>query len=184
MKNKLNLFFLFVGLRYAWPSGKRFFASFIAILSMLGITLGVAALIIVLSVMNGLESELKEQVLSTVSHALLTSDNSANSKYLDENYDYSKYLGISNVLHAAPVITDEIMLQSNDAVAGGIIYGINPNEYPEFDLVRTRIGEDTFNYLESQGYEIIIGSGLASSLNVQVGDSVRLISPVIFVILH
>ena len=174
MKKPLIFLFLFIGLRYAWPSGSRRFASFISVLCMLGITLGVAALIIVISVMNGLESELKERVLSSVPHAVV----SAPQGNLPMHYDYEAIVAQDpNVIGAMPQIADEIMIQSGSGLSGAMIYGIMPEVYPKHDLVRTSAGNEAFNNLLPNTFEVVIGSKLASALSASIGDKVRIISP-------
>lgn len=174
MKKPLSFLFLFIGLRYAWPSGSRRFASFISVLCMLGITLGVAALIIVISVMNGLESELKERMLSSVPHAVV----SAPQGNLPMHYDYEAIVAADpNVIGAMPQIADEIMIQSGSGLSGAMIYGIMPEVYPKHDLVRTSAGNEAFNNLLPNTFEVVIGSKLASALGASIGDKVRLISP-------
>ena len=113
---------LSVGLRYAFASSKRRFATFIALLSMIGIMLGVAALIVVISVMNGLEGELKDRLLSSVPHAVLTGSNDR----IAMDYDLEKIKRIRGVQHIAPQISDDVMIQGSNGIYGATLYGVDP----------------------------------------------------------
>lgn len=169
-----NFFFLYIGLRYAWPSGSRRFASFIALLSMLGITLGVMSLIIVSSVMNGLESELKERILSSIPHVVVSKTQGGISRTFDVN---SLRATDNNISYAMPQVSAEVMLQSNRGLTGALLYGIEPKEYPNHDLIRSSIGNEVFDNLEPRTYEVVIGSALARTLEINIGDKVRIIAP-------
>ncbi|MGN1394058.1 MAG: lipoprotein-releasing ABC transporter permease subunit [Succinivibrionaceae bacterium] len=164
--------FLSIGINYSLSSGSHRFASFIAILSMLGIMLGVAALIVVVSIMNGLEGELKDRVLSSFSHAIVTT----NDNVISADYDISHFKLDSNVLAISPLVTDDIMIQGKKGLTLTKLQGINPSLYPVADLIKSSTGSEAFDYLVPNSYEIIIGSSLAKELGVNIGDKVRLIS--------
>ncbi|WP_274968193.1 lipoprotein-releasing ABC transporter permease subunit [Succinimonas amylolytica] len=173
MKRKIySPIFLSMGLSYAFSSGRHRFASVIAFFSMLGIMLGVAALIIVVSVMNGLEGDLKERVLSEVPHLVIT----GSSGTIPENTDMSGVLRIPGVTAAMPEISEEVLIQGENTLTGAHLYGISPDKYPVHDILRIDAGSEAFSSLEPRSFEVILGSLLANALSVMPGDRVRIIS--------
>ena len=173
MKRKIfSPIFLSIGLSYVFSSGRHRFASVIALLSMLGIMLGVAALIIVVSVMNGLEGDLKERILSEVPHLVITGSGGT----IAEDADMSSVLRIPGVTAAMPEISDEVLIQGENALTGARLYGIAPSRYPVHDLLRIDAGSAAFSNLEPRSFEIIMGAPLADALGVLPGDRVRIIS--------
>lgn len=163
---------LSVGLRYAFASSKRRFATFIALLSMIGIMLGVAALIVVISVMNGLEGELKDRLLSSVPHAVLTGSNDR----IAMDYDLEKIKRIRGVQHIAPQISDDVMIQGSNGIYGATLYGVDPATYPLNDLVRASSRSEIFNTLQPQSYSIILGYDALDGLNGSRYGGLRIIS--------
>ncbi len=163
---------LSVGLRYAFASSNHRFASFIALLSTLGIMLGVAALIVVLSVMNGLEGELKDRMLAAVPHAVATGPDGL----IAETYDYGKLAAIPGVEAVAPQITDDVMIQGKNGIYGATLYGVDPRAYPEVDLIRASAGTRAFDNLLPLSYELIAGWDLLEMLGGAPGEEVRIIS--------
>ena len=116
-------FELFVGLRYTRAKRKNHFISFISLTSMIGIALGVAALIVVLSVMNGFQAELRNRILGVASHIEVTG---ANNKLQNWQSILPKIKQNPQVLEAAPYITAQGMLSFGEGVQGAIVRGIIP----------------------------------------------------------
>lgn len=139
---------------------------------MLGITLGVAALIVVISIMNGLESELKDRMLSSVSHGVITTENDKISK----DYKVQELVLSSDVIGVSPQIIDDVMIHGEKSLTATRLYGIDPETYPKSDLIRSSTGTSAFANLLPGSYEIILGSALAEDLDVRPGDKVRVIS--------
>lgn len=165
---------LFIGLRYTRAKRRNHFISFISLISMLGVALGVMALIVVLSVMNGFEKELRERILGMVSHVTVTS---FNNQLQDWESLSHKVQAHGSVTGSAPYVEAEAMLSNSSSVSGAIIRGI----VPEFEIQVSKIHEHmTFGQLsdlESGGYNIILGTGLANTLDVVPGDRVTMITP-------
>ncbi len=161
-----------IGLRYAFASSNHRFATFIALLSMIGIMLGVAALIVVVSVMNGLEGELKDRLLSSVPHAVVTTD----SDMIVQDYDVEKITVIKGVLAVAPQITDDVMVQGRNGIYGATLLGIDPKSYPGIDLVRASAGSEAFNSLVPRSFEVISGWDTLELLKTNISDEMRIIS--------
>jgi lipoprotein-releasing system permease protein len=165
---------LFVGLRYTRAKRRNHFISFISLTSMLGIALGVTALITVLSVMNGFEKELRTRILGMASHATITT-------YSGRLRDWESVAGIAlsnaHVLAIAPYVRGETMLTNGNRVSGALIRGILPEEEASVSDVSTHMKSGRLEDLLPGEYRIVLGSELAYSLGVGKGDSVTVISP-------
>jgi lipoprotein-releasing system permease protein len=167
-------FELFVGLRYTRAKRKNHFISFISLTSMVGIALGVAALIIVLSVMNGFQAELRNRILGVASHIEITE----NSNQLSQWPTLARQVaGQPNIQASAPYVMAQGMLSYGQAVQGALIRGVLPNEEDKVaDLGKAmKVGQLTD--LRAGEFNIILGSDLAYALGVSVGDKVVLMAP-------
>jgi lipoprotein-releasing system permease protein len=165
---------LYIGLRYTRTKRRTHFISFITLTSMLGIALGVTALITVLSVMNGFETELRARILGMASHATI-------SRYDGRLSDWSALASLvrdqPHVLASAPYVSGESMISNGQQVSGAILRGIDPAlEGGVSDVVEHIRGGDVAQ-LTAGGYGIILGSELAAALGVTVGDAVTVVSP-------
>jgi lipoprotein-releasing system permease protein len=165
---------LFIGLRYTRAKRRNHFISFISLISMLGIALGVMALIVVLSVMNGFEKELRERILGMVSHVTVSS--------LDDSL--KDWRSLSNdirnndaVVGSAPYVEAEAMLSNLSSVSGAIIRGIDPEFEPQVSEIHEHMTFGKLSDLVAGEYGIVLGTGLANSLNVVPGDRVTMITP-------
>lgn len=165
---------LFVGLRYTRAKRRNHFISFISMISMLGIALGVAALITVLSVMNGFEKELRERILGVVSHATVTEQGGN----LADWRDLMAQLGSEpSVLGAAPYVSGEAMLYTPDGVTGALLRGIIPDLEPAVSNIHDHMIGGRWDGLRAGRFGIILGKSLARTLGVDVGDKVTVIVP-------
>lgn len=172
--SKLSGFELFVGLRYTRAKRKNHFISFISLTSMIGIALGVAALIVVLSVMNGFQKELRTRILGVASHLEITGNNNQLSDWpYVANYSAKQ----PHVLASAPYIMAQGMLSYDQGVQGAIIRGVLPiAEDKVADLGRNmKVGHLTD--LKAGEFGIILGADLAYNLGAQVGDKVVVMAP-------
>jgi len=169
-----SVFELFVGMRYTRAKRKNHFISFISLTSMIGIALGVAALIIVLSVMNGFQKDLRTRILGVASHLEITGSNNTLSDW--PNIAESS-LKREHVLASAPYITAQAMLSYGQGVQGAIIRGVIPAaEDKVADLGKSmRVG--TLNDLRAGEFGIILGTDLAYNLGAQMGDKVVVMAP-------
>lgn len=161
---------LYIGLRYIRGHISDRFFCFTSMLSTIGITLGVMSLIIVLSVMNGLDRELRNNVFDLIPQVILTtSSGMLNTKYITKVVPER----LKDVVDVAPLITGDIILQSTKSIAVGVMIGINPdNNEPLFDHL---INND-IERLEPGKYLVVLGNQLASNLGVKKNDKVRLIA--------
>lgn len=165
---------LFVGLRYTRAKRRNHFISFISLISMLGIALGVTALITVISVMNGFEKELRERILGAAAHATIT--------YYDKPMSEWQTLAEASrehpeVVGAAPYVEGQVMLVNGDRVTGSLIRGILPSEEPQVSEIGDKMLLGELTALNPGEFGILLGSDLARFLNVTPGDKVTVISP-------
>ena len=165
---------LFVGLRYTRAKRRNHFISFISTISMLGIMLGIVALIVVLSVMNGFHKEIQERILSMTSHATIADpygDMSDWPELLERVREHKAVVG------AAPFVELQAMLVNGSNVSGAQLRGIQPlAEDQVSDLRRDMIRGDV-DSLEAGTYNIVLGQELAAVMAVGVGDRVTVVTP-------
>lgn len=164
---------LTIGLRYTGAKRRNHFISFISLVSMLGIALGVTALIVVISVMNGFEQELRARILGMVSHATVTA---YGENVRDWERVVSKAREDERVIGAAPFIEREGMLQAR-RISGAMIRGVVPELEASVSDVGAKTNVGNFEALTAGSYHIVLGSELAHMLGVTLGDSVTLMAP-------
>jgi len=165
---------LFIGLRYTHAKRRTHFISFISMTSMLGIALGVTALITVLSVMNGFEQELRDRILGMASHATITTYEGK----LDNWQELAQTLdGQAHVIAMAPYVSGESMLSNGKLVSGALLRGVLPGKEGDVSDVISHINEGDLELLKEGEYGIILGSELATVLGAGTGDSISVVSP-------
>ena len=165
---------LFVGLRYTRAERTNHFISFISITSMLGIGLGVAALIVVLSVMNGFQKELRATILGVVSHVQVVG---LNGRLADWEAISSQSQDNPKVIASAPYVMAEGLLSRGRSVHGSIVRGILPEHEETVADIGKHMREGSLDTLESGKYRVILGIDLARSIGASVGDRIMLIAP-------
>jgi lipoprotein-releasing system permease protein len=148
--------------------------SFVALISVIGLMLGVAVLIVVLSVMNGFERELRSRMLSVTSHATITGLQGPLENWREVQAGALKYPG---VLAAVPYIEEQAMLAHGQSVLGTVVRGVLPDEEKRADGLAQKLKEGRIDDLQPGRYHIILGSALARDIGAKVGDSVVLIAP-------
>ncbi len=171
-------FELFVALRHLLARRKQVFISLISLISILGIALGVMALVVVIAVMSGFEKELKKKILGNTAHIMVM-------KYGGPISDYKKLTEsikqIEEVQEAAPFILNQAMLTHGRQVSGAGIRGIDQNHDPLREkLEKMLVDGRFFSPPAASGNnppEIILGSELAKNIGVKTGSSLRLIAP-------
>jgi lipoprotein-releasing system permease protein len=160
---------VFVGLRYSLAREHSFFVSFITWVSLLGVAVGVAALITVLSVMNGFESELRTRLLSVSAHAILTDGGAA---ITDWKARLAELRGAPGLVGAAPFLDTDAMLSRAPSMSGAIVRGIDPQLEPRVSSIAESMREGQITDLKPGFNRIILGRMLAYQLQVGRGDSV------------
>ena len=141
---------------------------------MLGILFGVLVLITVLSVMNGFEKELRDRILSMVSHVTITETDGLLSDWRTEQ---QKLLKNEDVVGSAPFIQKQVMISANGQLRGVLMQGVLPEEQSKVGDIDQRVVEGSFADLKPRAYSIALGIELAQHLGVFVGDKVTVITP-------
>lgn len=165
---------VFIGLRYSRAKRRNHFISFISLISMLGIALGVTALITVLSVMNGFEEELRTRILGMASHATVT-------RYDNRLEDWQSMVerleAFPMVRGQAPFVSGETMLTNGGRVSGALVRGVLPSEEPKVSDVGEHFISGSLDALTPGDFGILLGRELAWSLGVELGDAVTMVIP-------
>lgn len=175
----LNLpYELFVGLRYT-RSGRRSsnrngFISFISALSVAGIALGVAALIVVLSVMNGFQKEVRDRMLSVLSHIEVIA---TGQPMLDWKSVLEQSKRNPLVVDGAPYVSGQAMLTRDDSVRGVLVRGIDPALEPRVSELAAQVIRGKLEALVPGEFGVAIGGVLAQQIHVDLGDRIALIAP-------
>lgn len=172
-------FELALGLRYlrAGRRGRRKdgFMSFISGMSVASIALGVAALIIVLSVMNGFQKEVRDRMLSVLSHVEVVSLAGAVPDWEKEASDLKAEA--PEIVAAAPFVAGQGLFSSGRTIRASLVRGIDPAEEPKVSDIAQTVGKEALATLTPGSFHIALGSDLARLLGVSVGDKVTLIVP-------
>ena len=165
---------LCVGLRYTRAKRRNHFISFISLTSMIGIALGVTALITVISVMNGFERELRERILGVASHATISGIDGSLEGW-EPLADAAE--GHPEVVGAAPFVELQGMLTHAGQVRGVLIRGVLPAHEPRVSEVGDYLVEGELDSLAPGRFNVLLGRDLALRLDATVGDRITLVAP-------
>jgi lipoprotein-releasing system permease protein len=165
---------LFVGLRYTRAKRRTHFISFISLVSMLGIALGIAALITVMSVMNGFEKEIRARILGAAAHVQVLGGDRGLSDWESVAAAVKKH---PDVVSVAPFVQAQGLLSTGSAVRGVFVRGIVPEREDQVADFSKHMKAGDLASLQPGGFGIVIGVGIARALGLRVGDKVTLISP-------
>jgi lipoprotein-releasing system permease protein len=167
-------FELFVGLRYTRAKRRNHFISFISLISMLGIALGITALITVMSVMNGFEREVRGRILGVASHVQLLG---LDGRLAGWEQVAARARTNPAVLDAAPFVNGQGLLSSGQVVRGAVIRGIVPELEEKVADLGKHVKSGRLANLKPGEFGIVLGADLARILRVQVGEKIVLITP-------
>ncbi|MDT8438035.1 MAG: lipoprotein-releasing ABC transporter permease subunit [Wenzhouxiangellaceae bacterium] len=162
-----------IGLRYLRARRRNHFISFISLISMAGIAVGVAILITVISVMNGFEKELRERILDMVSHATVST---WDRPFVEWPELIERAREHPEVIGAAPFVEQQTLLKGRD-VAGALVRGIDPVLEPEVSGLDQHLLVGTLEALDRERWQVILGVELAARLGVGPGDPVTVFAP-------
>ncbi|MBS0280195.1 MAG: ABC transporter permease, partial [Proteobacteria bacterium] len=162
-----------LALRYLRAKRQESFISVISGFSLIGIALGVATLIIVMSVMNGFRHELLKSILGLNGHVTVQADGG-----LLRDFDALtlKLRAVPGVTRAAPVVDGQVMASQNGVNSGVLVRGLHPADLKSLTLVSSTLSQDALAGFDS-GDDVIIGAGLARKMGIRVGGSITLIAP-------
>ncbi|QAB15331.1 lipoprotein-releasing ABC transporter permease subunit [Hydrogenovibrio thermophilus] len=167
-------FELLLGTRYTRAKKRNGFISFISLSSIIGIALGVTALVTVMSIMNGFQQELRDRILDMTAHMTL-SERGERLHHWQDLYGIVKTL--PHVKGAAPNAMGQGMLTAGDRVKGVLVRGVLPKYEGQVADVQSKMVYGQMDDLKSRDYNIILGTELANGLGVSVGDKVTLVAP-------
>lgn len=171
----MNNLEVWIGLRYLRAKKRNGFMSFISIISIAGIALGVIALIVVLSVMNGFQRDVRAKLFEVAPHIELGYYQDADAqawRTLDELAHKN-----AHVIASTPYITNQALLTNAGEVRGILIQGIDPKTYPAMVNYQKQFTAGSFDELKPGAFNIILGEGLAKDLDAKVGNKITLLTP-------
>jgi lipoprotein-releasing system permease protein len=158
---------LFIGLRYSRANKGNSFISFISFFSMAGIALGVLSLIVVVSVMNGFEAQLKDKILGVIPQIIVTNDKTELNHWQPLLANLKQHPQIKNI---QPYVQSEAMIQSSTSIEGVMLQGVFDHHYAP---IKADMVSGQWDNLYQKRYSVVIGHYLASKLRVSVGGTVR-----------
>ncbi len=165
---------LFIGLRYTRARQRSSFISFISLVSVIGIALGITVLITVLSVMNGFQREVRTRILGVASHIQISGPDNT---LADWRSVADKAVQNSEVVAAAPYVSAQGLLSSGNAVRGAYIRGIVPDAEEKVADLAQHMKSGSLGALRAGEFSVVLGIELARALGASVGDKVVLIAP-------
>ena len=164
---------LFLGLRYAIARRRRGFVSFISAVAMLGLTLGTAVLIVVLSVLNGFERELRERVLGVVPQLLIE----RSGGFADWSAAAATLATVAGVRAVAPLVGGPVLIATGGGVRAAELSGVMPAAEAAVSIVPRFVQETTLDALVPGRFEALLGVRLAAALHVRPGEFVSVVLP-------
>ena len=164
----------YIGLRYLRAQRSNQFASFVTLASAIGVALGVAALIVVLSVMNGFENELRLRLTSITGHAWVAADDQGLADWQQIREDLEHFPGITG---AVPVVELEAVLARGSELSAAIVTGTDPTLEPADSPLRAGMREGSLDDLKPGSRAIILGEALAARIGARVGEPVMVLVP-------
>ncbi|MDR3478774.1 MAG: lipoprotein-releasing ABC transporter permease subunit [Gammaproteobacteria bacterium] len=165
---------LFIGLRYTRAKRRNHFISFISLMSMFGIALGVIVLITVLSVMNGFDRQIKNRVFSMVPAITVGSVANAITNWQELE---SIVKSVPSVTAVAPYVSGQVLLTSSGLVQPAMVNGIDPEKEGRMSELASKMVQGTLNNLTPGSFGIVLGEDLANRLEAMVGDKVTIVTP-------
>ena len=165
---------LFIGWRYARSREAGFFVSFITWASLIGVALGVAVLISILSIMNGFEAELRDRLVSLSAHATIAGQDGALTDWRAKREQARVAPGVAGV---APYLERQALLTHEASMSGAVLRGIEPALEPQVSTIAQSMVEGDLADLAPGRNQIVLGRALASRLNVAPGDEITVMIP-------
>jgi len=164
----------FIGLRYSFSRKRNRFTSVIALVSMLGMVLGVTSLIVVLSVMNGFSGELRGRILSLVAHGYVEGGATGISQWQSLSTQIETH---PEVLAVSPYITDKVILGKGRVLRGAVLTAIDPAKEKNVSDIPDAMLSGSLQSLDEGSFNVVLGVTLARMLGVDVGDRVDITLP-------
>ena len=170
----MNYISFYIAYKFLRSKKNSRFTSIISKSSVIGISLGIAAIIVVMSIMNGFHSEMRNKILSMVSHVIVTEEN-----YTLKNWKELKYKIDKNnlVYSSAPYVEGQAMISFGNNVHGIQVKGIMPKHEKDVTSLKDNIIKGSLNEIGNKPYQISIGKDLARKMNLDIGDKITLVIP-------
>ncbi len=165
----------FISLRYLLSKRSEKVISFISTISIVGITLGVATLIVVISVMIGFEENLKNKILGVNAHIIVNRIDRSPIRDWEETYE--KIKNIRGVKAVSPFIINQVLITSKNSASGAVVRGVDAELEINVNNIKKFITDGRFLNKKSTDFEIVIGKELALQLGIFVGDEITMVSP-------
>jgi lipoprotein-releasing system permease protein len=165
---------VFIGLRYTRAKRRNHFISFISLMSMLGIALGVIVLITVLSVMNGFDREIEKRIFTMVPPITVTSVVGFVRNWQDAEKLIRKF---PNVTATAPIVTQQVMLTHSGFVQPAMVNGIIPEQEKNISVLADKMIQGKLSSLKPGEFGIVLGEDLANHLDATLGDKITVVTP-------
>jgi len=165
---------LYIGLRYSQSRKGHAFLSFITLFSVTGIFLGVMALTLVSSVMNGFEADLKKRILGVLPHLVVSTDRD-DPALADTDWPAVLQQQDPAIIQVSPFLQTEALIQSSKQLSGTLLQGVDVGQLPQFLQSSLQIGD--WQAFGNARFQVMLGAALADKLRVQVGQKVRLLLP-------
>jgi lipoprotein-releasing system permease protein len=166
---------IMIGLRYNRSSNKQRFLSLLSWVSLLGMIMGVAALIIVLSVMNGFQGELRDRMLALIAHGQIEGD--SEHPFAEWSALEQKLSAYPGIVAVAPLVGGDVMLSSGNVLRAVELQGVDIAKEQKIARIRDRIVGGSLEDFSASRYPVILGRALANSMGLTVGDTVAIILP-------
>ena len=171
---------LYIGLRYVRARSHKFFVSFITWASLLGVGVGVAALIVILSVMNGFENELRDRLLSFSAHARVTVSNGSPAPMAAEWQEATRIIrGVAGVAGVAPYVEIQALALRTPEMVPVVLRGIDPQQEPQVTEITQSIKQGHLSDLKPGSNLVIAGAVIADRLGLARGDDMTLLIPTV-----
>lgn len=164
----------FLARRYLTRRRGDRFVSLVALVSLLGMTLGVFALVVVTAVMNGFERELQQRLLAVIPHGFI---DASNGRMMDWQVRAEQLRGDPRVLGAAPYVASNAMLINGSRMRGASLSGVDPTQEPQVSDLSKRIVAGSYLPPQPREYAIVMGDILARQLDLAIGDTVTVVLP-------
>jgi len=161
---------IFISIRYLVAKRREKFISVISLISVLGVAVGVAALIVVLSIMTGFDDEIKEKIIGTYSHIIVMREGGINNA----GEVISELKKANGIVEGSPFIEDQALIKVGETMVGVLVRGLDPVSEPKVTNIRNFLGKGSLDFGKNN---IIIGKELEKNLDIKNGEKVSLVSP-------
>lgn len=173
--NGFRTYPLFIGYRYSFSRKRNRFTALVSVISMLGMALGVASLIVVLSVMNGFAAELRERILSLVPHGYVNFlDDDAGVHWAEQ---MQRVADMPDVVAVAPFLREQVLLGTGSSLQGARLFGVSPADEARVSRVANTLVAGHLAAIDTEPFGIVLGITLARMVGADVGDTVVVTLP-------